>query len=174
MFQWGEPEGGSGAYQAGLYTPDVLLGVATGGVGALRGIAKAATRAATRMATRAATSAARGAPGAGRVAASTASSVRYVANSAGEVVPYVRGGTLEVSEHAARALTRRNVGVQALDDLVSNAQGFRYWHNGAWKTGYYDPTSHLFAGTVGGRVTTVMQGSRVNANYINNLRAARP
>jgi hypothetical protein len=81
---------------------------------------------------------------------------------------------LEVSEHAAAALPQRGVSIHALDDLVTNTQGFRYWHDGAWKIGYYDPQAQLFAGTVGNRVTTVIQGSRVNANYINNLREARP
>ena len=108
------------------------------------------------------------------VAAESAGGVRFVANSAGDVVPYVRSGTLEVTDHAALALSQRNVGIHALDDLVSSSEGFPYWHDGLWKTGYYDPATRLFAGTAEGRVTTVIQGSRVNANYINNLQAARP
>ena len=112
--------------------------------------------------------------GSAAVAAESAGGVRFVANSAGDVVPYVRSGTLEVTDHAALALSQRNVGIHALDDLVSSSEGFPYWHDGLWKTGYYDPATRLFAGTAEGRVTTVIQGSRVNANYINNLQAARP
>ena len=49
---------------------------------------------------------------------------------------------------------------------------FPYFHEVVWKTGFYDPTSRIFLGTVGGRVTTVID--RVKPGYISNLQKVTP
>ena len=80
-------------------------------------------------------------------------------------------GSLEVTEHAALRMTQRGVSIDAAESTLSQ-QPFRYYHQDVWKTGYYDPTSRLFLGTVDGRVTTVI--TRATPTYINNLKAALP
>lgn len=56
--------------------------------------------------------------------------------------------------------------------MVSSQRGFEYFHEGVWKTGYYDPDRAVFVGTSGGQVTTVI--GDVSENYIRNLQQARP
>lgn len=48
-------------------------------------------------------------------------------------------------------------------------QSFRYFHDGVWKTGYYDARSKVFVGTVNGTATAVI---KTGQSYINNLKAA--
>ncbi len=47
-----------------------------------------------------------------------------------------------------------------------------YFHDGTWKTGFYDPSSKVFVGSVNGTITTVVTGA--SRNYVNNLLAATP
>jgi hypothetical protein len=97
---------------------------------------------------------------------------RFVVDSAGNTTLRVRGpgGWVEVSEHAAEGMTQRGISIGALDDALAQ-QPFQYWHEGVWKTGYYNPTTKVFAGTVNGQVTTVI---KTGPNYVNNLKAATP
>jgi hypothetical protein len=68
-------------------------------------------------------------------------------------------------------MVERGVSVaQARQVLASKP--FQYFHDGVWKTGYYDPASQIFIGTAGGNVTTVIRGA--TQKYINNLKALRP
>ncbi|HCU51562.1 MAG TPA: hypothetical protein DGG94_17480, partial [Micromonosporaceae bacterium] len=97
---------------------------------------------------------------------------RYVVDSAGQTRIVVRHGTLEISSHAARRITQRGLTVDIVDAVVSNQAGFKYWHGGLWKVGYYDPTTRVFVGTVDNVVTTVI--NNVSPNYIRNLMAAHP
>lgn len=66
--------------------------------------------------------------------------------------------------HAALRMAERGVSIDAVQSSLSQ-QPFRYLHQDVWKTGYYDPTSRLFLGTVGGRVTTVITSA--TPTYIN-------
>ncbi|MBP6997266.1 MAG: hypothetical protein KBB39_14110 [Phycicoccus sp.] len=49
---------------------------------------------------------------------------------------------------------------------------FQYFQQEVWKTGYYDPASKIFVGTVNGRVTTLIDN--VTPKYIANLQAVTP
>ena len=55
---------------------------------------------------------------------------------------------------------------------MRSADPFRYFHAGKWKTGYYDPASRIFAGSVDRRITTVINDAK--PQYIENLKAAQP
>lgn len=79
--------------------------------------------------------------------------------------------SLGVSEHAALRMTQRGISGDAAEATLAH-QPFPYFHKGAWKTGFYDPASGIFLGSVNGEVTTVIRGA--SPNYINNLKAATP
>lgn len=98
---------------------------------------------------------------------------RFTVNSAGEATMSLRAGStsLEVSEHAALRMTQRGISIDAAEATLAQ-QPFPYFHQGAWKTGFYDPASRIFLGSVNGEVTTVIRGA--SPNYINNLKAATP
>ncbi|HET9656648.1 MAG TPA: RHS repeat-associated core domain-containing protein [Kineosporiaceae bacterium] len=98
---------------------------------------------------------------------------RFVVDSAGNVTLRAQGpsGWMTVSEHAAQRLTERGISIDALDATLRQPS-FRYWHEGAWKTGYYDPATKVFVGTVNDTVTTVI--GRASQNYINNLKSVTP
>ena len=100
------------------------------------------------------------------------SAARFVVDDAGVARVFVQDGQLQVSTHALTRLTERGISLDRLDGLVSNQQGFSYFHDGVWKVGYYDQSSGLFAGTVNGQVTTVI--GNASPNYIGNLMAAQP
>jgi hypothetical protein len=68
-------------------------------------------------------------------------------------------------------MTQRGVSIPALENTLSQTP-FRYFHEGAWKTGFYDPASRVFAGSINGEVTTIING--VKPGYIENLMRAAP
>ena len=78
----------------------------------------------------------------------------------------------EVSKHAARRITQRGLTLDAVENVVTNQKGFQYFHEGVWKTGYYEPASKTFVGTVNDMVTTVLNNA--TPSYIKNLQAATP
>jgi hypothetical protein len=98
---------------------------------------------------------------------------RFAVNSAGEVTMSLRAGSaaLEVTEHAALRMTERGISINAAEAALAQTP-FLYFHNKVWKSGYYDPTSKIFIGTVGGRITTVINNAE--PGYIENLKAAVP
>ena len=100
----------------------------------------------------------------------------YSVDSAGETtVSFTTsdGDTFDFSSHALQHLTQRGVPIDDVTSLLDDSSSsFRYFHDGAWKTGFYDPSSGLFVGTANGNVTTVI--GNASQNYINNLMAAQP
>lgn len=102
-----------------------------------------------------------------------AGGARFAVNSAGEATMSLRAGSssLEVTEHAALRMTQRGISIDAAEATLRQSS-FQYFHQGVWKTGFYDPASRIFIGTVDGRLTTVIDN--VTANYISNLQAATP
>jgi hypothetical protein len=78
---------------------------------------------------------------------------------------------LEATGHAAARMTKRTVSIDNAERALAQ-EPFQYFHDGAWKTGYYDETTRVFLGTVDGRVTTVIDNA--TPNYINNMKAKRP
>ena len=107
------------------------------------------------------------------VAAEAGSGARFVVGAGGETTMSLRAGTesLEVTEHAALRMTQRGISIDAAESTLGQPS-FQYFHQGVWKTGYYDPSSRIFIGTVDGRLTTVINNA--SPNYIANLQAATP
>jgi RHS repeat-associated protein len=103
------------------------------------------------------------------VARASATGTRFVVNSAGEAQLVING--LRVGEHAALRMTERGVSIPALEKALSQTP-FKYFHEGAWKTGFYDPGSRVFAGSINGELTTIING--VTPKYIDNLVKAVP
>lgn len=68
-------------------------------------------------------------------------------------------------------MTERGVSISALEKTLGQTP-FRYFHEGAWKTGFYDPISRIFAGSINGELTTVIRGA--SQRYIDNLMRAAP
>ncbi len=60
----------------------------------------------------------------------------------------------------------------AVEQVISTQKGFRYFHDGAWKTGFYDPAARLFVGSANGTIRTVITGA--TQNYIRNLKSVIP
>jgi len=98
---------------------------------------------------------------------------RFSVDAAGNATVLVRAGnqSLELIEHAARRMSERHVSLEAVENTLSLSP-FPYYHDGVWKMGYYDSKSKIFVGTLGNEVKTVIDN--VSANYIRNLKAARP
>jgi hypothetical protein len=100
----------------------------------------------------------------------------YSVDSAGETTvsfTTADGDTFDFSPHSLQRLTQRGVPIDDVTSLLDDSSSrFRYFHDGAWKTGFYDPSSGLFVGTANGNVTTVI--GNASQNYINNLMAAQP
>jgi len=112
-------------------------------------------------------------PGGGACRASMRGA-RFVADRSGQIRIFVRGrgSAFEVSVHAAKRITQRGLTLDKVEGLIQHATPFRYFHGGRWKTGYFDPQTRVFVGTVDGIVTTVIDNAK--PNYIKNLRSARP
>ena len=49
---------------------------------------------------------------------------------------------------------------------------FKYFHEGVWKTSFYDPSSRVFIGSINGELTTVI--NRATPQYVANLMRAAP
>jgi RHS repeat-associated protein len=95
---------------------------------------------------------------------------RFVADAGGTIRIFVKEGALEVGEHAALRAAERHVSIDAIERTVASQQPFPYFHNGVWKTGYYDAVNRIFVGTVDNVVTTVIGGA--SPRYIANLKGA--
>jgi hypothetical protein len=78
---------------------------------------------------------------------------------------------LTVSAHAAQRITERGISIEALEMTLGQTP-FQYFHGGTWKTGVYDPVTGVFAGSVNGRITTVIGG--VKPSQIADLMRAVP
>jgi hypothetical protein len=63
-------------------------------------------------------------------------------------------------------MAQRGVSIDLLESTLAQTP-FRYFHEGIWKTGYYDPHARIFAATDGSKVATVV--NNVTPNYIRNL-----
>jgi len=109
-------------------------------------------------------------------AAESESGLTFAVDSAGDTTVSLRtaaGDTFEFSPHSLERLAQRGVSIDDASALLGDSsKSFQYFHDGAWKTGFYDPSSRLFIGTANGNVTTVI--GNASQNYINNLMAAQP
>ena len=78
---------------------------------------------------------------------------------------------MEVEAHGIQRIAFRSISLGEVE-TATTMPPFPYYHEGLWKVGYYDPDSNLFVGTIGHVVSTVIRPR--NANYVKNLKAARP
>jgi RHS repeat-associated protein len=99
----------------------------------------------------------------------------FAVDSAGETsvsLTTEAGATYEFDPHALKRMTERGISLDQARGLLESGNSFQYFHDGVWKTGFYDPASKLFIGSANGTVVTVIRGA--SQNYINNLLAAHP
>ena len=90
--------------------------------------------------------------------------VRAASNATQEV--------LQLSKHALQRMAQRGVSLEQVQSTVNNGKSFQYFHNGVWKTGYYDPLAKIFVGEAQGTITTVI--TNVKPRYIENLQKVTP
>ena len=79
---------------------------------------------------------------------------------------------VELTKHALQRMSQRGVSLEQIQEVVSKSTPFKYFHEGAEKIGYYDPSSKIFIGEVQGKVTTVI--NNVKPQYIENLKKLEP
>ena len=66
----------------------------------------------------------------------------------------------------------RNITQKQIINMIKTIKPFKYYHEGAWKLGYYDAKTGVLIGRRGDTITTVIDN--VKLNYINNLKEAKP
>jgi len=112
---------------------------------------------------------------------------RDPAMAIGEITPMILGpkalkgeapivetskGTFETTPHAFDRMRVRGISAKDMKTVIENGETFQYFHDGVWKTGYYDPVTGTFVSTLNGKTLTVIND--VTPNYINNLKAVQP
>jgi hypothetical protein len=78
----------------------------------------------------------------------------------------------QLSKHALQRMAQRGVTLEQVQTTISNSKPFQYFHEGVWKTGFYDPVTKIFVGQAGETVTTVI--ANVKPQYIENLQKVAP
>lgn len=109
------------------------------------------------------------------MAGSSALPLAYASSDAPATSSVVRRAApqrLQFSSHALRRMAERGVSRERVLQLVETATPFRYFHQGQWKTGYFDATSGLFVATAGGVVITVFTDA--TERYVQKLKRAKP
>ena len=79
---------------------------------------------------------------------------------------------LRLTKHAERRMEQRGVTRAQFDAAVARGEKFRYFHDGKWKTGYYDESTGVFIAADGAAVLTVISGA--TPSYIRRLKRAKP
>jgi hypothetical protein len=82
-------------------------------------------------------------------------------------------GAIEIPPLVARKLERRTITTRSVRCLVNAGGPFPYFHDGRWKSGYYDPVENLFVGVDRDTVLTAFRPDRGSA-YVLDLQANRP
>jgi hypothetical protein len=65
-------------------------------------------------------------------------------------------------------MAERGVSLAQARKILKTAKPFSYYHQKAWKTGYYDSTSGIFLAAADGVVITVITGA--TPRYVDKLR----
>ena len=75
------------------------------------------------------------------------------------------GNEIEVSDHVLQRMAQRGVSIDQLQEALQ-LEPFRYFHDGTWKLGYYDPINRILVAVaeMGNIVTTVI--TNVKPQYI--------
>lgn len=105
------------------------------------------------------------------VAANTETAfTRFTLNRLGETTLNLRlgSGSIEVPEHAALRMTQRGISTDSAEATLTQTP-CQHTLERAVRTGYYDPLTLVFVGTVDDTVTTVI--GNVNPQVIENLEA---
>jgi hypothetical protein len=79
---------------------------------------------------------------------------------------------VQFTKHALGKMAFWKIDQKQALNMIKTIKPFKYYHEGAWKLGYYDPKTKIFVGRVGNNVTTVIDD--VKQNYINNLLKNKP
>ena len=69
-------------------------------------------------------------------------------------------------------MAERGVSLNQVQAVINSAKPFKYFHEGVWNIGYYDPISRIFVGEAQGIITTVI--TNVKPQYIENLEKVVP
>jgi hypothetical protein len=80
--------------------------------------------------------------------------------------------TLRYTKHSVARMQERGVPVTDVKRTVQSGEQFKFFHDGKWKTGYYDPEGQLFVSVDGRTVITVV--ARATRKYIDNLKSKAP
>jgi len=81
-------------------------------------------------------------------------------------------GEVKLSEHALGKMKSQGIDVQDVKNTIEGGEEFKYFHDGTWKTGYYDSKTNIFVGK-GDKITTVIEPTNPE-NYIKNLKSKLP
>lgn len=76
------------------------------------------------------------------------------------------------SSHAMARMLQRGVNMSLVEHILDTQEPFRYYHQGRWKQGYYDPDSRLFIATADRVVITVITDA--SPRYVARLKRSRP
>jgi RHS repeat-associated protein len=76
------------------------------------------------------------------------------------------GNELNVGDHALERMEERQISLEQLENALQQ-KPFQYFHDGVWKTGFYDPISKIFVSVYNQLIITVI--NKVDPNYIQNL-----
>lgn len=79
---------------------------------------------------------------------------------------------LRFSKHALSRMNERGVSELDARKTIESGEIFRYYHQGGWKTGYYDPAKRLFIATAEGVVITVITDA--SRSYVDRLKRKKP
>lgn len=79
---------------------------------------------------------------------------------------------LRFSKHALSRMNERGVSELDARRAIETGETFRYYHQGSWKTGYYDGDKRLFLATADGVVITVITGA--SRAYVERLKSKKP
>ncbi len=80
-------------------------------------------------------------------------------------------GGYKLSSHANARMIERGISFGQVENAIKHGNEFSYFHEGVWKTGYYDSKEGIFVG-VKDIITTVIND--VDSSYIENLKKLKP
>ncbi len=79
---------------------------------------------------------------------------------------------LRFTKHAEQRMKERGVDHDTVRGIIGSVEPFKYWHQGKWKTGYYDVQKRLFIATDGDVVITVIADAE--PRYVDGLKKKKP
>lgn len=80
--------------------------------------------------------------------------------------------SLRFSKHARQRMLERHVAPEVVLGIVETVASFKYYYQGRWKTGYYDPDKQIFIAADGAVVITVITDA--TPRYVAGLKSKKP